>query len=269
MPLQDKAWFSYANHAATATVTTDSEVAALPVTNVNDRLSHRVWRTENEVAKLQFEHSSAVTWQAIGLQFIAHRGPASTAVDEIDATDQITIRASDVSLGGSELLNVTISSNVNRVRGYFGYLADSEITGRYLEIEINAASRSSLGYFNLAGARFGPVFQPLSNYNTGASIRLEEESLVNISPTGGSTFVESRGRLLRFDAVWGLIDEAERSSWELMIEETGTTGVVLFGTGNSSDLSRKMFFARFDDPIGILAGQAKRVSTRATLKENR
>lgn len=269
MTLQNRAWFSHTNLVKTATVTTDSETSSLPVTNVQNRLAYKIWRTEASTASLQLDFGSSVAWQAIVLMFTAHRDPDSSADDEIDATDQITINASDVAIGNTELLTDTVDSNVNRVRGYFGYLASSEITSQYLEIEIAASSRSSLGYFDLGYAHVGPVFQPAYNYNRGAALGFSEESLVNVSPTSGSTFSESRGRLLSFSGVWPEISVSERATWETMQENCGVTVPIAFGTTNDSDLSRKVFIGRFNDPIEFQAGQNRRVAARASLIENR
>lgn len=265
----DRAWFSYVNRALTATVTTDSEETSLPVTNTQNRLSYKIWRTQADTAKLQYDFGSSVTWQAIVLQFIAHRDPASTADDEIAATDQITIAGSDVAIGDSELYSQTVGANVLRERGYFAHVAASEITSRYLELTITATSRAAAGYFNLGFAHVGPLFQPDMNYNVGSVLDFGEDSLVNLSTTGGSAFVESRQRLLGFEGTWGLIDQTERANWQAMQEKTGVTSPVAFGVTTTISSGREAFIARFGNAIRFSAGQNRRVSARVSLLENR
>lgn len=265
----DYSWFSHVNRAASATITADSEEAALPATNVANRLAHKIWRTQSNVATLSMDFGSAVTYQAIVLQFPSERDPASVAADEIAATDTITIAASNISAGGSEQLSDTVGANVVRERGYFGYVAASEITGRYLDITVTATSRAGLGYFDMSFLHVGPIFQPQSNYNTGSTLEFDEQSLVNVSPTAGAAYVESRGRLLGFNGVWGLISQAERDSWEIMREKTGITAPLAFGLNTTGNLGRKVFIARFNDPVRISVGQNALASARVSLLENR
>lgn len=265
----DYSWFSYINRAASATITADSEETALPATNVANRSAHLFWRTQAATATLSLDFGSAVTYQAIVLQFASPRDPASVAADEIATTDTITLAGSNVSAGASEQLSETVNSNVIRERGYFAYVASSEITGQYLDITITATSRSALGYFDLGYVHAGPIFQPNSNYNIGATIEFDEESLVNVSPTAGAAYVESRGRLLGFNGLWGLISATERESWHTMQEKTGITAPIAFGTNTTGDLSRKAMIARFNDPMRISIGQNQLATARVSLTENR
>lgn len=263
----NRAWFSYVNRVSAATITTDSEALSLPVTNVANRLSHKIWRTEATTAKLQLDFGSALTWQSICVQFISHRDPVSVALDEISESDQITIKASNTAFGDTDQLSATVNANVIRERGYFGYLSQAEITSRYLEITIAAASRAS--YFNVGFAHVGPIFQPASNYNIGSTLDFEEDSLVNTSPTGGATFAESRQRLLSFQGLWGSISTIERESWQAMQEKSGTTLPVVFGLTNETNLARKIFIARFDDSVRLSIGQNGLAAARVSLLENR
>ncbi|MEM8936034.1 MAG: hypothetical protein AAGC77_06475 [Pseudomonadota bacterium] len=264
----DQLWFSYVNGLKTATITSDSEVSSLPVTNIVDRLNYRVWRSQSETAYFRAEWAAAFTWQAIVLQFVSHRDPSSTAADEIDPTDTIRIRASDVAAGGFELLDATVNSDVIRERGYFGYVATSPISGRYLEVQINASSRSSLGYFNLGVAHVGPLFQPNSSFSIGAGINFPEESLISVSPTGAATFADSRGRLLGFNAGFSLISESELDDWQAMQEAVGRTGPLALGMRTTGNLARKVMLGRFES-LRFAMGENKLSSAQAQILENR
>lgn len=265
----NRAWFSYENHLRTATITADSEETALPVTNVVDRLAFRKFRSQSESVVISAEWPVAVTFQVVVLQFPSSRDPVSSTPNEIDPTDQIIIRVSDVAAGGAELIDNTAASGVVRRRGYYAIVFDAPVTARFLDIEINAVSRAALQYVDVGYAHAGPIFQPGANFNVGSTIGFPEESLINTSSTGGSSFVESRGRLLAFDGVWGLVQDAERQQWLIMQEEAGQTLPIAFGLTDQGDLSRKVFIARFSDELRQQFGQAGFSSSRVSLLENR
>lgn len=266
----DRAWFSYVNHLKTATVTTDSEETALPVTNIVDRLTYRVWRTDGATAAyMRAEWTTAVEMQAFVFAFPPIRDPGSALPDPIDPTDTISIKVSDVSAGASELLNISEACGVNRVRGYYAKVADSAVTGKYLEIAINASSRSSIGYFEGSYAHAGPLFQPAINYAQGSQVDFQEQSLASISPFSGSTYTQSRARLLGFSGLWDLISQSEQNTWHEMQEKAGVTQPIAFGLTASGDLSRKAFIARFESPMQISFGGNRRARARVNLLENR
>lgn len=265
----DRAWFSYENHIKTATLTADSEEAAMPVENIADRLTYRVWRTQNEVAYFRAEWAVGVEMQAFVLSFPPVRDPSSGVASSIAADDEITIKVSNVSAGASELLNVTLDSNAIRQRGYFAYVADAAVIGRYLEVSINAASRSAQGFFELSYAHVGRLFQPGINFATGSSIDFQERSLVSVTPFEGSTFAQSRARLLGFSGVWDLIRAAELPAWQEMQEQAGTTQPVAFGLTASGNLGRKAFVARFEQPLHLSFRSNGNARARVELLENR
>ena len=270
MPLS-KAWFSYTNlvRAATTTVSADSAVTTQPITNIPDRLDYRIYRSEDENVVISIDFGSAVTWQAWSLVFPAHRDPVGTCPDEIATTDTYQIQFSNVAAGNNELLDVTNNFDVIRQRGYQTYIADTALTGQYMTITITATSRATLNYIDLAYLHVGPIFSPGCNFNVGSTISFPEESLKNVSPIGGATFVESRARLLTFDGVWSMIEGTELDTWLEMQEQTGITQPILFGTDDNTPLSRTAFVATFDGEIAFAIGQNKRHSARVALKENR
>ena len=266
---KDAAWFSYVNHVKTATITTDSEEQSLPVTNVRDPLHFEIWRTQSTDAKLQFTWAEPQEIQAILIGFTAHRDPNSSAPNSIDISDAIRISASNVGLGQSDIHDDIVLADVNRVRGYFGYVTSQALSARFLEVTISAASRVPQGYFDVWYAHVGPLFQPGRNYNTGSNVDFPEESLASISPTGGATFTESRSRLLSFDGSWSLIDETEGQIWRDMQERTGVTVPIAFGRRANTSFAREVMIARFADSIRFSAGQSRRESARVSLIENR
>lgn len=267
----DQAWFSHTNllQANTTELTTDSEVATKPVTNVKNRLTNEFWRTEATSAYLRADFGSSVSLQQFTLQFSSPRDPASVLPDPLDPTDTVAIRLSNVSAGGSELLNFSGASNVVRERGYFAYVAENAINARYLEIAINAASRSSLGYFDLPYAHVGAIFQPAIGFNAGAEIDFPDESLINVSPSSGQTFVDSRAELLSFDAVFSLIRESEADSWQQLFERTRTTKEFAFGTRTAGALARRAFICRFVEGGRLRFDEAGYYTARISLIENR
>lgn len=269
MTISDKAGFGYENHILTATLTTDSEEVAFPVTNMADRLTYRVWRTSATSAYIRAEWAVAVPLQAFCIAFPPVRDPSSSISASIGATDVIDIKVSDVAPGGSELLNLSEQCNVNKVRGYYAKVADDEVTGRYLEISINAASRAAEGFFEGAFLYAGTFFQPNVNFTQGSDVSFEEQSLASISPFSGSTYVQSRARLLAFAGYWDHVSSVESDTWLDMQEKVGTTSPVFFTTKATGAQTRKAFIARFESPLQMSYGGAGRVRTRVNLLENR
>lgn len=265
----NRAWFSYVNHIRTAELSADSEEETLPVANIADRLSFRKFRSTSETVTISAAWDEAVTFQCVVLMFPAHRDPVAVSENEIDPTDEITVNVSNVAPGGSEILSNTAASGVVRQRGYYALVFDDPVTARYLDITIDATSRAALLFVDVSYLHVGPLFYPSANFNVGSTIGFPEESLINVSPTGASAFVESRGRLLSFDGVWGLVTEDERQDWLTMQESVGLTHPLAFGLTDQGSLARKVFIARFTDEIRQQFGQAGFSSARVTLLENR
>lgn len=270
---EDKAWFSYQNllQNSGTEITTNSEQSSLPATNVADRLNYRFWRTQALTANLNIAldvpGGEPTVWQAIVLQFVSNRDPASTAFDVLNSSDQITINASNSGLGSTDVMTATFTSNFVAQRGYVAYVHPTPVDSQFVQIRIQ--STSQLGYFDLGYVHMGPIFQPRTNYNVGSVIDFEEDSLVGLSSTSGASFVESRQRLLAFEGSWGLIDLTERTNWLEMQELTGITRPVAFGTRTAGVLSRDAFIARFERSIRLSADQNNFFNARVSLLENR
>lgn len=268
MPV-NRAWFSYQNLIKNAAVTADSEVALLPVTNVKDRLQYRIFRSQSENVVISIDFGSAVTWRCIVIGFPPNRDPNGSVRVISPSTDTILIDASNVSAGANELLAFSGAAQVNAVRGYYAYVANSDITGRYLDITIRASSLADLGYVDVGYLHVGACFFPSTNYNTGTTLDFPENSLINVASISGSQVVESRGRLLAFDGVWSLIQPAELAIWQDMQERVGITEPIAFGLTDNGNLSRAAFTARFESPLAFAIGQSGIASARVSLRENR
>lgn len=272
--MSDIAAFIRENVFASATITADSEAAGYPPTDVIDRRHDKPWRSTAGTAIWQAEFTSPETIGAFLLRVPSERDPALTPAPLIDPADQITIRASDVSLGGFELLNETFSAGHHPRLGYISRLlraggsptgALSPVTAQYWEIEI----ASSSSFFEVENIFAGTLWSPAFNYNRGVSWSIDENAEIGRSSFTGAAFAEARSRLLEFAGSWDVWTAAELDQWEEFFLSHGTTRPFVLFRKISGDLSKRSSISIFDAKPITTDRDGVHFFVRASFKENR
>lgn len=203
-------------------ITADSEVASLPITNAQDRQLVKVYR------------SDGATTVQIDVDFGQGRLVDFTAIVRHNMTQTSTyrVRLSNVSDFSTTVYDSGTSDAWPRVEefgtlpwGVFSWggflnpsvaaqytvstfdVLDSPVVARYLRIDL-ADSDSADGYIQFGRLICGPAYRPSNNYAFGSEFTFVDESRV-VKSRGGQTFIDEveRFRRVRFTLI--NIPEAE------------------------------------------------------------
>lgn len=262
------------NVLAGATVSADSEAIGYPPIDVLDPRHDRPWRTAAGTAVLAFDCGASVTIGAFLLRVPSERDPALTPTPLIDPTDQVTIRASDISAGGSELLSETFSAGHHPRLGYIARVlraggsptgALAPVSARYWEFEI----ASSSSFFEVENIFAGPIWTPAFNYNRGVTWSIDENAEIGRSSFTGGVFAEARSRLLEFAGSWDVWTAAELDQWEEFFLDCGITKPFVLLRQLSGDLSKRASISIFDAKPITTDRDGVHFFVRASFKEHR
>tara|TARA_S200002703_G_scaffold144510_1_gene138221 strand:+ start:854 stop:1708 length:855 start_codon:yes stop_codon:yes gene_type:complete len=198
-----------------STLTADSAVSTLPVTNLQDIQIVKVWRTDGTTsAEINIDLGSEKIMDFFAL--IAHNLTTSATVrwrlsnDNFSTTlyDSGTLKAwvpieqfggspwGVFSWGGLPLPSVISLYNAST----FTLLPSARIA-RYIRLNISDATNSE-GYLQAGRLIVGPAYQPTINYANGVSFEFVDDSRVTKS-RGGQVFVDEvrKYRRVTFDLI--------------------------------------------------------------------
>jgi hypothetical protein len=265
--------FSFYNRADGATLLGGSWLAGAPLANLQQRLlSKRARSTNNAEASTRIDVDMGTAAQPVRLvAFTAHNL-------SLEATWRITAGSTS---GGSDIYDsgtmqvwpriylpedrpyesenwFTGQATAADVEGYtpaLRHIAPAHYRARYWRIAVSDTNNADT-YVELARLWMGPLWQPLRNYDPGASLVWEARSLAEQS-LGGVLFFDGRRpvRVLRLtlsmlesSEAWGELLDAQR--------RLGTTGE-LWAITDADDIVRSFkrdLFCRFRavDPIAEL-----------------
>lgn len=199
-----------------SSITADSEIASLPVENLQDRQIVKVYRSDAATTvevDIDFGQSRIVDFIALIRHNISQSGTirwrlsvvsdfSTTAYDsgDVDAWPVVeefgTLPWGVFSWGG--FLNPEISATYTI--SSFAIL-DSAVQARYLRINITDDSNAE-GYIQAGRLICGPSYRPSTNYGFGAEFEFADESRV-VKSRGGQTFIDEveRFRRARFELI--------------------------------------------------------------------
>ncbi len=199
-----------------ASITADSEVATLPVENLQNQQLVRVYRSDAATTveiDVDFGQSKVVDFIALIRHNISQAGTirwrlstvsdfATTVYDSgvIDVWPVVeefgTLPWGVFSWGGF------LSSSVAADYPISSYaVLDDDVVARYLRINIVDSSNTD-GYIQAGRLICGPSYRPSTNYGFGAQFEFVDESRV-VKSRGGQTFVDEveRFRRARFELI--------------------------------------------------------------------
>jgi hypothetical protein len=225
---------AWRNLADDAVLTSDSEAATLPASNVQQEHVVRVWRTVAGVksAYLIFDMGSAVACSvlaALGLNFTA------------SATVRVRASDADATVESSLLLDTGVL-DAEVVDGYGAiYKSFTETAARYWRIDFADAGVES--YLQVGRIFLGPSWTPTHRMLLGASYTSDDPSIIGRS-RAGQQFADilPQRRVLQFELAF--MDEEEMFTNAFAIARAaGRVSDVLVIPNPSSDyLSQRSIF---------------------------
>jgi hypothetical protein len=206
---------SSTNYSDEATsISADSEVATLPVENLQDRQLVKVYRSDGETdveIDVDFGQGRIIDFIALVRHNISQTGTirwrlsnvsnfATTQYDsgEVDAWPIVeefgTLPWGVFSWGGRINPEVAAQYQISS----FAVL-DSPVQARYLRINISDDD-NAYGYIEAGRLISGPAYRPSTNYGFGVEIQFVDDSRI-VKSRGGQTFVDEveRFRRIRFE----------------------------------------------------------------------
>jgi hypothetical protein len=197
----------YKNLIDDALVTGGSWLAALPVTNVQNRVLSKVARSTNDDAAstlINIDLGSAQAVQAFGA--INTNISASGATYRLRGSNDNTFATSLYDTG-------TVSANAQTPDLILGLA--SAITARYARLEIIDTSNAD-GYIEIGRLFIGPALAPADNYSKGAEAGYQDRSGVQQS-LGGIDYFDEKPvrRTFSFALDWLTVAEAYNQALEL------------------------------------------------------
>jgi len=215
---------------ANLSLSVGSEVASLPLTNVQNNLNSRVFRTA-DVAQVQiamtfdeptilsglvlWRHnlSDAATWQIELFSDVAMTQPITDGDSgELQAVEQKTLGEHDW------LLDTLVSAVVNtKLRASNHWFSSEAVQAVRITVK---DPLNDYGFIDIGRIYSGIVLQPLVNFSYGHSLGWASQSQKKTT-AGGSTFSKKRARprKLSFSLDW--ISELERPHFFNAINRTG------------------------------------------------
>lgn len=207
---------SSTNYVDSATsISADSEVATLPVENLQDRQLVKIYRSDDETTiqiDVDFGQGRVIDFVALVRHNISQTGTIryrlSSQADFSTGDDSGVVNAWPVveefgtlpwgtfTWGG--FLNPTVAQNytINSFR-----ILSSPVVARYLRINIVDGDNAE-GYIQAGRLISGPAYRPSINYANGVQVQFVDQSRV-VKSRGGQTFVDEveRFRRIRFDLI--------------------------------------------------------------------
>ncbi len=213
-----KAGLAWINHIDTAVLTTDSQVATLPLANVADPHLATKWRTTTTTAFM------AADWGAV-----QEIGVVGLFGSNFTAAATWRIRLSAVAAGAGELLDTgVVAAGVAAGYGQAVHVLAAAVNARYLRIDLADSGLAALGYFQIGAAWAGRLWTPERNFRYGAAPGWRDPSVKTLS-RGGQAYVDLRDRIRAIEFELPALTEAELLDAAFEIDRVaGVGGNILF-----------------------------------------
>jgi len=160
------------------------------------------------------------------------------------STDQIRHRLYDA--GGTVLLDVTVSAGVQDGYGLHVYKLAATQSAFSWRCDITASSRASAGYFDIARAWAGPVWQPA----IGIAYPWDEgwqDGANNVrGKLSNARFQGDGARFRTVNIVLDFMSDADKLQAKTMMRLTGTRGQILVIPDEAGDVAREAILGSID-----------------------
>ena len=216
-------WLSYRNWVDAPTTTFAAAVEAsesLAATNLAQRQIYKVWRTDgmsagNTDASVVIDFGQVRAVQALALAWPRNNDPdLYDEVPDIASDDTVRHRLDAVTAGAGALYDSGVVAT-GALPGYAVHAIklDAPVSARYWQIDLDAPSRATPGYLDLARAWAGPIVTPRIGFSYGDGAIWESDSIVAKASRGASDFVETVDSLRSWNMQLDWVDDAERNAW--------------------------------------------------------
>ena len=251
---------SWINRLATAVLSTDSEVATLPLAEiVSPHLSDK-WQTDGATsAYLAADFGAVVAIGVVGL-----------FGTNLSASATWRIRLSAIAPGGGELLDTgVVSMGVVAGYGQAVHVLSSAVNARYLRIDLDDPD-STAGFLQVGAAWAGPLWQPARNFAYGAAAGWRDDSVVSRSK-GGQAYVDLRPRYRVAEVEFRFLTEAEAFEGAFEIDRlVGLAGnLLLVPDPGGPWQNRQALLGRLVDATEVQNAALKVFAKRYRLEERR
>jgi len=206
---------SSTNYSDQATsITASSEVASLPVENLQDRQLVKVYRSDGAtdiaidvdfgqgriidfvaLVRHNITQTGQIRWRLSNVADFSTTQHDSGFVDAWPVVEEFgTLPWGVFSWGGRINPEVAAEYQISSF-----VVLDAPVQARYLRIDISDADQDE-GYIEAGRLIAGPAFRPSTNYGFGVEIQFVDESRI-VKSRGGQTFVDEveRFRRIRFE----------------------------------------------------------------------
>jgi len=224
-------------------VTASSEVATMPVSNLQRRQVGKLWRTQSENGWFQVDFGSDQSIDTLAFLVQRFHGhDANTEQAPLAADDQVLHQLwSDGQTPGVDtpVYNPSAeNSNIHIGFGYHTHLISTPQTARYWRCTITGTSRAALGYFDIGRPFAGLRYSPPYNFVYGAGQGWTEKATIPEAERTATQF-PSAGEKYRVWDVTYLFPETAEESFEDVVRDGGQSGQMLFGR-KDTDLARNV-----------------------------
>jgi hypothetical protein len=206
---------SSTNYSDEATsISADSEVATLPVENLQDRQLVKVYRSDGDtdveidvdfgqgriidfvaLIRHNISQTGTIRWRLSNVSDFATTQYDSGVIDAWPVVEEFgTLPWGVFSWGGRINPEVAAQYQISSFT-----VLDSPVQARYLRINISDNDNAD-GYIEAGRLIAGPAYRPSTNYGFGVEIQFVDESRI-VKSRGGQTFVDEveRFRRIRFE----------------------------------------------------------------------
>lgn len=237
--------FSWVNAIDLATFTTGSQAATLPVSNLASARTGRVWRSLSISSYFIATFSAPLAVDVLALSVGQYFDSAKKQwFSQLASTDQVRHRLYDS--GGAVLLDVTLNSGVLDGYGLHIYKLAATLTVASWRCDITATSRGAQGFFDIARAWAGPVWQPA----IGIAYPWDESWQDGANNVRGklsnARFAGDGARYRTVNIVLDFMSQADKLQAKEMMRITGTRGQLLVIPDEDGDPPREAILGAID-----------------------
>jgi hypothetical protein len=235
--------FSWVNAVDTATaITSDSESATLPASNLSSSRFGRIWRT-SAATTAYFRATFAA---ATSLDVLALSGCSLSSTD--------TVRHRLYSSDGTTVLydSGVIACGVLPGYALHVHVLSASYSASFWRCDVVATSRASLGYFDIKRAWAGPVWTPSIGISVPWDESWQDDADVVRSKRSGARFVGDGPQYRTLNCTMGWLTAADKIQAKEMARVAGCRGQILLIPISAGDLPREAILGRIDrmQPVG-------------------
>jgi len=248
---------AWENFADAGSVSTDSALDTLPVSNLQQQHVSRKWRTDGAASAYVLVDLGA----SLDCGVLALLGANLTAA----ATIRIRGSVTDPTATGSLAYDSgTVAAGAKA--GYGGvYKAFTEVASRYWRIDLADAS---LDYLEAGRLFLGPAWEPSINMQLGWSVRVDDPSKKTKS-SGGQSYADVRPKARVLDFSLEFMGEAEMygNAFALAVAQGLTGDVLAIPDAEGAYLPEQAVFGQLEQLSALVEPRLALYSQKFTIEE--